>query len=93
MEAGSRPVPAGRRIEDRLTAIIAGSIAREAPATAGTDLAVTGHPPEDHTRWARANVVYIDTGARPHTVGHLARAEVQGEVTPHRPERARWEGP
>ena len=33
------------------------------PRLEDIDLVVTGHSPGQHPRWARANVICIDTGA------------------------------
>ena len=43
----------------------------------GIDLVVTGHSPGLHPRWARRNVVCIDTGLHWAEWGHITVAEVQ----------------
>ena len=63
-------------------------------ALPGIDLVVTGHSPDAHPRWARANVLCIDTGVHYAEWGHLTVAEVQGsELTLHRFARADEEAP
>ena len=47
------------------------------PRLADIDLVVTGHSPGPHPRWARTNVICIDTGPHYDDCGHLTVAEVQ----------------
>ena len=51
------------------------------------DLVITGHTPGSHPRWARANVLCIDTGAHYEEYGHLTIAEIQAGLELHRFER------
>ena len=68
--------------------------ARLREALPGIDLVVTGHSPDAHPRWTRANVLCIDTGAHYDEWGHLTLAEVQGpELVLHRFARADEEVP
>ena len=54
-------------------------------ALPGIDLVVTGHSPGRMPRWARGNVVCIDTGVHYAEWGHLTVAEVAGpELALHR---------
>ena len=56
-----------------------------AEALPGIDLVVTGHSPGARPRWARRNVLCIDTGVHYAEWGHLTVAEVQGsELALHR---------
>ena len=50
------------------------------------DLVLPGHT-RRHLRWARPNVVCIDTGVHEEEYGHLAVAEVQDGLELHRFER------
>ena len=52
--------------------------ARIRGALPGIDLVITGHSPGPGPRWARRNVVCIDTGVHYAEWGHLTVAEVQG---------------
>ena len=54
-------------------------------ALPGNELVVTGHSPGRNPRWARPNVVCIDTGIHFADWGHLTVAELGGpELTLHR---------
>ena len=48
------------------------------------DLVLTGHCPGTEPRWARPNVVCIDTGCHYEEFGHLTIAEVQEGLVLHR---------
>ena len=48
------------------------------PRLADIDLVVTGHSPGRHPRWARRNVICLDTGLHYDEWGHLTVAEIQG---------------
>ena len=48
------------------------------PRLADIDLVVTGHSPGRHPRWARRNVICLDTGFHYDEWGHLTVAEIQG---------------
>ena len=54
------------------------------PPVEGVDLVITGHCPALWPRWARANVVRIDTGVHYDELGHLTVAEIQEGLTLHR---------
>ena len=47
------------------------------------DLVLTGHTPGHFPRWARPNVVNIDTGAHDDEYGHLTIAEIQNGLELH----------
>ena len=51
------------------------------------DLVLTGHCPGLRPRWARRNVVCIDTGCHDDELGHLTIAETQDELVFHTFER------
>lgn len=56
-----------------------------APALPGIDLVITGHSPGPVPRWARRNVLCIDTGVDYADCGHLTVADVQEpELALHR---------
>ena len=48
------------------------------------DLVLSGHTPGLHPRWARRNVLCIDTGVHYEELGHLTVAEVHDGLVLHR---------